>query len=265
LSANARVRVGFVVVAAAIIGLLWLGLAYHRSNGATAAAVYSGLPASPAPALRIGRPLQLTSGRYLSRWAVVRTATVVHARPTTSSTAIATLDTLTADDTPNGLIVVRTKVAANGALWVEVRLPILPNGTTGWVRRQALGGYQTVDTHLVVDRERLRASLYRAGRLVFSAPVAIGTSASPTPAGQFMVKNELTRYASAFYGPVAFGTTARSPVLTDWPGGGFIGIHGTNLPQLIPGRVSHGCIRMRNPDILRLAALLPVGTPLTVR
>ena len=80
-----------------------------------------------------------------------------------------------------------------------------------------------------------------------------------------MIRNELTRYASPFYGPIAFGTTARSAVLTDWPGGGFVGIHGTNEPQLIPGRVSHGCIRLRNADMLRLAVLMPVGTPLTIR
>jgi lipoprotein-anchoring transpeptidase ErfK/SrfK len=80
-----------------------------------------------------------------------------------------------------------------------------------------------------------------------------------------MIRSELTRYASPFYGPVAFGTTARSAVLTDWPGGGFVGIHGTNEPQLIPGRVSHGCIRLRNADILRLAVLMPVGPPLTIR
>jgi lipoprotein-anchoring transpeptidase ErfK/SrfK len=79
------------------------------------------------------------------------------------------------------------------------------------------------------------------------------------------VRSKLTRYASAFYGPIAFGTTARSAVLTDWPAGGFVGIHGTNQPQLLPGRVSHGCIRMRNNDILRLAALMPIGTPLTIR
>ncbi|MFN2627549.1 MAG: L,D-transpeptidase [Gaiellaceae bacterium] len=78
-------------------------------------------------------------------------------------------------------------------------------------------------------------------------------------------RSELTRYASPFYGPVAFGTSARSAVLTDWPGGGFIGIHGANEPQLIPGRISHGCIRLRNSDIVRLAALLPVGTPLTIK
>jgi lipoprotein-anchoring transpeptidase ErfK/SrfK len=54
-------------------------------------------------------------------------------------------------------------------------------------------------------------------------------------------------------------------VLTDWPGGGFVGVHGTNEPQLIPGRISHGCVRLRNEDILRLARLLPVGTPVTIR
>jgi lipoprotein-anchoring transpeptidase ErfK/SrfK len=53
--------------------------------------------------------------------------------------------------------------------------------------------------------------------------------------------------------------------LTDWPDGGFVGIHGTNEPELIPGRVSHGCVRMRNSDIVRLAELMPVGTPILIR
>jgi lipoprotein-anchoring transpeptidase ErfK/SrfK len=53
-------------------------------------------------------------------------------------------------------------------------------------------------------------------------------------------------------------------VLTDWPAGGFVGVHGTNQPELVPGRVSHGCIRLRNEDILRLARLLPVGTPVKI-
>ena len=44
-----------------------------------------------------------------------------------------------------------------------------------------------------------------------------------------------------------------------------MGIHGTDEPGLIPGRVSHGCIRLRNRDIVRLAQLMPVGTPLTIR
>jgi lipoprotein-anchoring transpeptidase ErfK/SrfK len=121
-----------------------------------------------------------------------------------------------------------------------------------------------VDTRLVVDLERLRATLYRRGRTIFSAPVGVGTAAAPTPRGHFYIRNKLTGYRSDFYGPIAFGTSARSAVLTDWPAGGYIGIHGTDAPQLIPGRISHGCIRLRNPDIVRLNGLMPLGTPLTI-
>jgi lipoprotein-anchoring transpeptidase ErfK/SrfK len=54
-------------------------------------------------------------------------------------------------------------------------------------------------------------------------------------------------------------------VLTDWPGGGFIGLHGTDEPELVPGRISHGCVRFRNRDILELGRLMQVGTPVTIR
>jgi len=43
-----------------------------------------------------------------------------------------------------------------------------------------------------------------------------------------------------------------------------IGIHGTDEPQLIPGRPSHGCVRMRNRDITRLWQLIQVGTPVEI-
>jgi lipoprotein-anchoring transpeptidase ErfK/SrfK len=119
--------------------------------------------------------------------------------------------------------------------------------------------------HLVVDRVRRRLTLLRDGRIVFAASVGVGTPSAPTPAGEFYVRDRLTTLARSFYGPVAFGTSARSPVLTDWPGGGFVGIHGTSEPQLIPGAVSHGCIRLRNDDVLRLDRLLEIGTPLTIR
>ena len=100
--------------------------------------------------------------------------------------------------------------------------------------------------------------------MLLRAPVGVGTPDAPTPPGEFYVRNKLTRYRSPAYGPVAFGTSAQSPTLTDWPAGGFVGIHGTDRPDLLPGRVSHGCIRMRNADILRLERLMPVRTPLTI-
>jgi lipoprotein-anchoring transpeptidase ErfK/SrfK len=131
------------------------------------------------------------------------------------------------------------------------------------VPRDALGGYESVDTRLLVDTTALTATLLRANRVVFRTAIGVGTAAAPTPTGSFYVRNRLTRYRSAFYGPGAFGTSARSR-LTDWPAGGFVGIHGTSRPDLLPGRVSHGCIRMRNADILVLSRLMPVGTPVEI-
>jgi lipoprotein-anchoring transpeptidase ErfK/SrfK len=154
---------------------------------------------------------------------------------------------------------------ADERLWVRVPLSALPNGQEGWVPRDALGDFHGVRTHLIVDRARLRAYLLRDGRLIFETRIGVGRPRWPTPAGEFYVRVRLQHFRDSFYGPIAFGTNARSPWLTDWPKGGVVGIHGTNTPRLLPGRVSHGCIRMRNAAIRRLARLMPLGTPVTIR
>ncbi len=175
------------------------------------------------------------------------------------------LSTSTTDDTQNIVLVLHGINVTKTQTWYHVRLPILPNNSTGWVLSGYLGQLYTVHTHLYVDRAALAATLKRDGRTIFTTRVGIGRASWPTPAGEFYIRDKLTGFGDPFYGPIAFGTSARSPTLTDWPGGGFVGVHGTNKPQILPGRVSHGCIRMRNPAILRLAQLMPVGTPLTVR
>jgi L,D-transpeptidase-like protein len=219
-------------------------------------------PVVDAPAAR--GPVRLSDPDGVSTWAPVLGHAVVRARPAAGARAVARLGPLTPERTTNAVLLVQ-RVEIGRRLWIQVRLPILPNNTLGWVPRAALGGYHRVATHLVVDREHLTATLTRSGKVVFRAPVGVGAPGSPTPRGEFYVRNELTRFASPFYGPIAFGTSARSAVLTDWPAGGFVGIHGTNEPGLIPGRISHGCIRLRNADILRLARLMKPGTPLTIR
>jgi lipoprotein-anchoring transpeptidase ErfK/SrfK len=238
-----------------------------NGNAKTTADLQSAsLPISPRSALEIRRPERLSSDRFLSRWTTVRSGgALAHTRPSAAAPVTAELSARTAEGTPNAVPVLGSRSDATGRLWVEVRLPVVPSGRVGWVRRQTLGGYEVVDTHLVIHRKRLTATLYRNGRVVFTSPIGVGADSSPTPGGEFLVRSQLTRYANPSYGPVAFGTTARSETLTDWPGGGFVGIHGTDEPQLIPGRVSHGCVRMRNADIMRLARLMPVGTPLTIR
>jgi lipoprotein-anchoring transpeptidase ErfK/SrfK len=173
--------------------------------------------------------------------------------------------TQTPEGTANIVLVSRQAQRAAGRLWVRVRAAGSPEDVHGWVPRSSLGGYTPVRTRLIVDRARLTATLLRDGRPVFHAEVGVGAPGTPTPAGDFYVRNKLHSYRSPFYGPVAFGTSARSPSASDWPAGGFVGIHGTNRPDLIPGRVSAGCIRLRNRAILRLAGLMSVGTPVTVR
>jgi hypothetical protein len=259
-------RTAAALTAATLFGLLSTNFGErHPTKSAAASDSFKSIPRSAPSALEIGPIEPLESDRFFSRWTTVRAAAAARARPTARAAVIAWLADRTPEGTANALPVLRSMSDSSGRLWVEVRLPVLPNGRVGWVRRDRLGGYRIVNTHLFVDREKLRATFFRDGRPVFAAPVGIGTESWPTPAGEFMIRNELSGYASPFYGPVAFGTTARSAVLTDWPAGGFVGIHGTDEPQLIPGRVSHGCVRMRNRDILRLASLMPVGTPITIR
>jgi hypothetical protein len=185
--------------------------------------------------------------------------------PSDAAEQVARLEAATPEGTTNIVLALDHREDDRGRLWVHVRLPVLPNGTTGWVPRAALGGYVDVETHLVIDLRQLEATLFDDGKRVFRASVGIGRPAWPTPRGQFYVRNKLAGFDNPFYGPVAFGTSARSAVLTDWPAGGFVGIHGTNRPDLLPGRVSHGCVRLRNEDILALARVMPIGTPVTIR
>jgi hypothetical protein len=237
-----------------------------RRGGPTAAALALAVlvPAAPAAAARDGDFALSRPAGDVWRWALVERATVARAAPAGSARIVARVRARTPEGTPEALPLLARR-NAGGELWVRARLPVLPNGTTGWIRRERLSAYELVRTHLIVDRRRLTARLERRGRTVFRARVGIGERRWPTPKGSFMVRSRLTGFDDPIYGALAFGTTARSATLPDWPGGGFIGIHGTNRPELLPGRVSHGCIRMRNRDIRRLDRRMPVGTPVTIR
>jgi lipoprotein-anchoring transpeptidase ErfK/SrfK len=201
----------------------------------------------------------------ISRWAYVLHAATAHATPSVSSRVTGSVPATTSDAMPNLVRVLQQMRTPTGALWVHVVLTSLPNSRTGWVPRDDLSVFHSVATRVVVDTRRLTLTLFRSGRRILRTPVGVGMNRWPTPRGAFYIRERLTNFHDAFYGPIAFGTSARSTTLTDWPGGGIVGIHGTNRPDLIPGRISHGCIRLRNADILRLARLLPLGTPVEIR
>jgi hypothetical protein len=207
---------------------------------------------------------RLSNETTLSRWANANDYSPIRAAPRRSARTVARLRLNTEDRLPEVYLVLRRTTDAHGARWLEIRVPGRPNGRIGWVREESLGPLHKVTTQLVVSRRSLRASLYRAGRLVFRAPVGVGKRGTPTPGGRFWIRERLTLHGhGGLYGPLAFGTGAYS-VLSEWPRGGVVGIHGTNEPQLVPGRPSHGCIRMRNRDIRRLGRLMPIGTPLRI-
>jgi lipoprotein-anchoring transpeptidase ErfK/SrfK len=227
-------------------------------------------PAPPQPALPPSPRSAITPTNVplgpppVAYWAPVVAATAARRGPA-GSAVVAEVPARTPEGTTNIVLLAGPTKRVAGELWVRVRTPGETQEVRGWVPRRALGGYTPVRTRLVVDRTRLTATLLRDGRPLFRAPVGVGAPATPTPSGEFYVRNRLYKYSSPFYGPVAFGTSARSAAASDWPAGGFVGIHGTNRPDLIPGRVSAGCIRMSNRDIVRLARLMRVGTPVSIR
>jgi lipoprotein-anchoring transpeptidase ErfK/SrfK len=258
-------RLVLFAVAALAAGVAGAAIGAHSGESTPGPApVAAGVPQPVAPAFTPGRPEPLRASPYQSSWAPVRVAATARSAPDARARVVARVDTTTPEDTTNIVVVLGRRADPSGRLWVKVRLAALPNSRTGWLPRSDLGGYGSVETRLVVDLRRLTATLLRRGRPIFRARVGVGQPQWPTPRGEFYVRNRLTKFAGPTYGPLAFGTSARSTHLTDWPDGGFIGIHGTDEPQLIPGRVSHGCIRMRNADILKLARLMPIGTPLTI-
>jgi len=207
---------------------------------------------------------KLSGKGSVTRWAHPVSIAPVRARPRQHSRRITSTRYLTEDSFPEVYIALRSLRDPKGVEWTRVRVPMRPNGRTGWVRRKSLGPFYKVNTKFVVNRNRGFAALYRYGHRIWKAPVGTGAPGTPTPGGNFWVREKFrTTEPGGLYGPFAFGTSNYS-VLSDWPGGGVVGIHGTDQPGLIPGRPSHGCIRVRNGAIRRLFRLMPVGTPVRI-
>lgn len=161
--------------------------------------------------------------------------------------------------------VLAERVAADcAAEWYRVQLPLKPNGITGWVRAADVS-LAPVTTRIEVDLSERLVTLFDRGRVVVTAPAAIGSPQTPTPTGRYYVNQRLVPTdPSGPFGPGAIGISAFSEVLTGWTQGGPIAIHGTNRPDLIGRAVSNGCIRVRNDLLQRLFDGVLAGTPVSV-
>ncbi len=149
--------------------------------------------------------------------------------------------------------------------WLKVHLPIRPNGATGWIDGNQVK-LSTTPYRVVVSMKKHRLDLFEEGRRTARYPVGVGKSTTPTPPGEYYL-TELIRPSNpdGVYGPYAFGLSAFSETLKSFAGGpGQLGLHGTNEPDKVGTDVSHGCIRLTNDVISKLARTLPLGTPVQI-
>jgi hypothetical protein len=182
---------------------------------------------------------------------------------TAATTPASTLPALTEFGSPTTVRVVEWE-GADGE-WLDVLLPVRPNGARGFVRGADVELAQ-VDLAVDVDLATKTLRLFDADALVLETAIAIGSDENPTPVGEFFVTDVLdTGDAGSAYGLYALGLSAFSLSLSEFAGGdGQIGIHGTNQPSSIGQAVSHGCVRVPNDVVTQLAQSLPLGTPVSI-
>src|SRR5262245_11678069 len=150
-----------------------------------------------------------------------------------------------------------------GNAWYEVLLPLRPNGSSGWVHAEDVT-LRRIDQRIEVDLSKRLLSYYVHDDLKQRFHVGVGTAATPTGTGSFYVWVKV-HYASPYqpYGIAALGLSGFSPVLSEWPGGGRMAIHGTSSLTDLGNAVSHGCVRVYNDDLKRLLDV-PLGTPVRI-
>lgn len=205
--------------------------------------------------------------------------TTIAASPTTSYVATSVVDGETEIfDAPDGAVtqtlpnpwvgesplvfLVKNQVSDD---WIEVYLPVRPNGSSGFVRASDV----TLTSHewrIEVRLSDFQLSVYDGDEVFLDTEVAVAADNTPTPGGLYYTTELLQPPdPNGVYGTYAYGLSGFSDAVPNFNGGeGQLGIHGTNQPELIGQQVSHGCIRMTNEDIERLAAVLPLGVPVEV-
>ena len=228
---------------------------------AAALAVAPGALSAPggnaAPLSSLARVDVVGSGPLAWRSVAVRVA------PSRSARVITTMREFRPDYRPRVVLALSARTNAAGtATWYRIAIAGRPNGRTGWIPAGA-AALHAVDRWLVVYRGSRKFELYVGGKLRRTGPVAIGARGMETPIGLFYVQTAFVPSQYPILGAYAFETSGYSK-LSDWPGGGVVGVHGTNTPWLIGQAVSHGCVRLRNSDILALRRYVRLGTPVKI-
>ena len=195
--------------------------------------------------------------------------TVARAAPRADARVTGRVRTTAAwDGGPVALLVLAARSDADGGRWLRVRLPERPNGRAGWIDADFVRLRET-PWRVVIDRDRRRASAYRAGHRVRSWRIVVGTPSTPTPRGFFAVYERVRQPAGSVLGPFVLHLTAHSNSLKNYGGGpGRVAMHGRDgglLSDPLGSARSHGCIRMQNRVVRWLARRALPGTPVEIR
>jgi lipoprotein-anchoring transpeptidase ErfK/SrfK len=214
-------------------------------------AAASASPAEDGSAVRLP-----AAGELLASRAAVRAA------PDSQARVMRVMNQFRPDSQFQVVLAVKARRGSDGAWWYMLSLPGRPNGQRGWVRGD-LVDLHPMKNRIVVHVASRKIAVRRIsdGKLLLRAVVAVGKPGAETPLGRnFYVQ---ARFApdDPFFGPFVLETSAYSK-LSEWPGGGLAGIHGTDRPDLLGQAVSHGCVRVSNAVDRALARLAPLGTPI---
>jgi lipoprotein-anchoring transpeptidase ErfK/SrfK len=229
-------------------------------------------PPSPAPVADVGGPVVLGAsgtnvpvlppGTYVAQALLPRLD--VWRRPDPAAGKTFVFDPVNPVGQELSFLVTDAVRDGTGESWLRILVPVRPNGASGWVQKSDVS-LQRVREKIVVDLSDRLLVHTRDGRVVHRFPVGIGTPSTPTAAGRFYVWAQVPQAdPSGPYGVFALGLSGFSEVLLDWPGGGRMAIHGTSDPSDRGQMVSHGCVRVYNPQMRQLERV-PLGTPVIIR
>jgi len=251
-----------VAVAALAVAGYALVDARAQGGGTSLEAAVPTMSAQPSPGV------SPSSAPHIERWLVAKAvrAAKAYARPSTDARVKLAFDKRNINDYPTVFLVDHTRETA-GRVWYNVWLPIRPNGSRGWISEGDVAIYPTT-AKIEIDLSERTLTVSRRGQLLGTFPVAVGKPGLETPTGFFFVNQKLKPAAPGGpFGVLAIGISAFQMKLpaTAWAQGGPVAIHGTDQPELIGQAVSHGCVRMRDKDVLKVSDWVPTGSPVIIR
>lgn len=144
-----------------------------------------------------------------------------------------------------------------GKVWGYVNKNYVGNNTNILVNKGQNKGL-VLNRLIIVNTYYNKIYLYQNGKLTWSRSVASGKYSTPSPTGKFSVVNKIVNpYYSK--GNIKGGSPS-NPLGVRWLGiGGKYGLHGNNNESSIGKKVSNGCIRLHNYDIVDLYNRVSVG------